>query len=132
MVLIFISTAAYVIETVPYFEGMAEFKYIETVVSICFTIEYLSRICSCKNAWSYFWDPLNIIDFLAVVPWWVEVSFGSSGGATLRVIRVIRLARVFRLLKSPSFRDYMDIFNRALSASVQSAGLILTIITLQI
>eukprot|EP00494_Astrolonche_serrata_P032712 UN32981 len=133
MTLIFISTAAYVVETIPYFaKRNTAFKYIETFVSICFTIEYLSRICASKNAWAYFWDPLNMIDFLAVIPFWIEITFGSEGGATLRVIRVVRLARVFRLMKSPNFRDYLDIFTKALANSARSAGLILTILALQI
>lgn len=136
MILILVSTVAFVIETLPSLEGSAAFIYIEWVVSLCFTVEYVSRILSSRNAWLFFWDTMNLIDFLAVIPFWIEQSFGTSGGSggssLLRVVRVIRLARVFRLLKTKRLTDYMDIFARTLKKSTQSASLLVTILSLQI
>merc|ERR1719394_1972607 len=107
MLLIFVSTFAYVLETEPNLRGDHSFVVIEWVVSIVFSLEYFARIISCRNMWAYFWDPMNMIDFLAVIPFWIQITFaGGGGGSLLRVIRVIRLARIFRLLKSPFFTDY--------------------------
>eukprot|EP00494_Astrolonche_serrata_P024503 UN24762 len=132
MILIFISTIAYVLETVPKFTGLPIFNVIEYCVSIAFTIEYSIRIATCRNAWIYFWDYMNMIDFLAVIPFWIELSFKAQGGALLRVIRVIRLARVFRLLKTPRFKEYLDVIFGALKKSVPAFGLLGTLFVLDI
>jgi hypothetical protein len=51
---------------------------------------------------------LNIIDLLALVPFYIEVAFGSGGGAG--VLRVLRLIRVFRILKLPKLKACVDMF----------------------
>merc|ERR1719494_1231292 len=124
MILIFVSTAAYVLQTLPVYEDDNIWNQIEWVVSVCFTIEYGIRILMCRDMWSYFIDLMNMIDFLAVIPFWIEwasiqITGGSTGGggSLLRVIRVIRLARVVRLLKSKRFAE--------------SFGLLVTIVFLE-
>lgn len=143
MLLIFVSTAAYIGQTIPQYEDNDVWDDIELVVSLCFTLEYGVRILVCRDMWSFFIDPMNMIDFLAVIPFWIEVmsqalqsgpggdSGGSNGGNLLRVIRVIRLARVVRLLKSKRFAEYLEIFKKTLSASAESFGLLVTIVFLE-
>jgi len=133
MALIFVSTFAYVLETEPNLRGDKSFVVIEWVVSIVFSLEYFARIISCRNMWLYFWDPMNMIDFLAVIPFWIQITFAGNGsGGTLRVIRVIRLARIVRLLKSPFFTDYLDVFIKTGKESAHAFGLILTLLCLYI
>jgi len=138
MILIFVSTAAYILQTLPVYEDKEIWNQIEWVVSICFTIEYMIRILMCRDMWSYFIDLMNMIDFLAVIPFWIEwlsiqITGGSSGGggSLLRVIRVIRLARVVRLLKSNRFAEYLAIFSKTLQQSMESFGLLVTIVFLE-
>lgn len=133
MILIFVSTFAYVLETEPNLRGDHSFVVIEWVVSIAFSLEYFARIISCRNMWLYFWDPVNMIDFLAVIPFWIQITFAGNGSAAiLRVIRVIRLARIVRLLKSPFFTDYLDVFTKTAKESAHAFGLILTMLCLYI
>merc|ERR1719494_516506 len=138
MILIFVSTAAYVLQTLPVYEDDNIWNQIEWVVSVCFTIEYGIRILMCRDMWSYFIDLMNLIDFLAVIPFWIEwvsiqITGGSTGGggSLLRVIRVIRLARVVRLLKSKRFSEYLSIFSKTLKQSMESFGLLVTIVFLE-
>jgi len=138
MLLIFVSTAAYVLQTLPDYEDLEIWNEIEWVVSVCFTIEYGIRILMCRDMWTYFIDLMNMIDFLAVIPFWIEwvsmqITGGSSGdgGSLLRVIRVIRLARVVRLLKSKRFAEYLAIFKKTLQQSMESFGLLVTIVFLE-
>jgi len=138
MILIFVSTAAYVLQTLPVYEDKDIWNRIEWVVSVCFTIEYGIRILVCRDMWSYFIDLMNMIDFLAVIPFWIEwlsiqITGGSTGesGSLLRVIRVIRLARVVRLLKSKRFAEYLAIFSKTLQQSMESFGLLVTIVFLE-
>lgn len=46
----------------------------------------------------YVLQPLNIIDLVAVVPFYIEIALSS--GSSLSIIRILRLARVIRLAKS--------------------------------
>jgi len=138
MLLIFVSTAAYVFQTLPEYENNDVWEEIEWVVSICFTLEYGIRILMCRNMWAYFVDLMNMIDFLAVIPFWIEElstrisgSGTGGGGSLLRVIRVIRLARVVRLLKSKRFAEYLEIFRKTLEESAESFGLLVTIVFLE-
>lgn len=133
MAMIFLSTLVYVLSTIPSLRNNQILTGIEIFVSIVFTIEYIARIMSCANAWVYFWDALNLVDFLAVIPFWIELTIEGGGGSDmLRVIRVIRLARIFRLLKSARFREWLDILLKTFKESSQSGGLLVTLMLLQI
>lgn len=133
MAMIFLSTLVYVLSTIPSLRNNEILTGIEVFVSIVFTIEYVARIVSCANAWVYFWDALNLVDFLAVIPFWIELTIEGGGGSDmLRVIRVIRLARIFRLLKSARFREWFDILFITFKESSQSGGLLVTLMLLQI
>lgn len=50
------------------------------------------------SIYRYVLQPLNIIDLVAVVPFYIELVFSS--GSSLSIIRILRLARVIRLAKS--------------------------------
>lgn len=136
MSMILLSTLAYIFETIPIVQSnetaLQVFTWIEYVVSVIFTVEYLLRIISSRNICVFFWDVMNIIDFVAIIPFWIEIISGAKGSNALRVIRVIRLARVFRLMKSPRFAEYMAILQSTIINSVGSFGLFLTLIFLEI
>ena len=79
MICIFISTAAYVCESQ---EGVKEnetvFIYIEWFVSLFFTVEYAAKVFCARNIWHFFWDIMNFIDFLAVIPFWIDITFDTK------------------------------------------------------
>eukprot|EP01062_Namystynia_karyoxenos_P062907 TRINITY_DN55761_c0_g1_i1.p1 TRINITY_DN55761_c0_g1~~TRINITY_DN55761_c0_g1_i1.p1 ORF type:complete len:837 (+),score=323.46 TRINITY_DN55761_c0_g1_i1:104-2512(+) len=113
MLLIFLSTLAFMLETLPYLSPDPEYGdparapfwfWLETTFVSFFTLEYLVRWISCDNICAFPIMPFNIIDLLAILPFYVELMLRSSGGdadsgVQLRFVRVIRLARVFRVLK---------------------------------
>lgn len=133
MTMIVVSTLAYILETVPPLEHEdLLWTTIETTVSIAFTVEYTLRIISCKSPWAYFWDFMNMVDFLAFIPFWIEYISNKEGSAQLRVIRVIRLARIIRLMKSPTFSTYLTIFKNTFNSAISSLGLLVTISMLEI
>lgn len=51
-----------------------------------------------RKLYVYFFSALNVIDLLAILPFYVQLATGSSG-SSISVIRVLRLCRVFRLFK---------------------------------
>jgi len=108
---------------------------IETLVSIIFTIEYVLRIISCRNIFKFFITPLNIVDLLAFLPFYMNLAFNSANVTetrTLRVLRIARLARVFRLLKMGRYSTYLQIMGRSLDRSADAFGLLLFLMSITI
>jgi hypothetical protein len=49
-----------------------------------------------RRTWDFCVSPFNVIDFLAIVPFYIEYALTSSSGlGVLRILRVLRLARSF-------------------------------------
>jgi len=132
MFLIFFSTATFILETVPSLEGSDAFVYMEYFVSLCFSIEYFLKVISCNNLWLFFWDPMSLVDFFAVIPFWIELSLPASAsaggvGVGLRVIRVIRLTRLVRLVRNPQVREAMTVLLQTGQRSSPAFGLLGTL-----
>jgi hypothetical protein len=54
-----------------------------------------------------FWkEPSNVIDFLAIAPYYFELLIGSQ--TNLMVLRLVRLTRMFRILRLGKFNDAME------------------------
>jgi len=119
MLLIGLSTLAYILQTVPSYEDWWGWQRIEGVLSILFSIEFGVRLIVCRNMFHYMADPWNIIDFCAVAPFWIEiVSWGALDASTLRIVRSVRLFRILRLSKTGSFGEAIDICKTTISSSI--------------
>eukprot|EP00045_Choanoeca_perplexa_P009854 m.96523 g.96523 ORF g.96523 m.96523 type:complete len:578 (+) comp15054_c0_seq1:79-1812(+) len=111
MVVIIISVFGFVLETLPEYrlndEGETRdddhptFFVIESVCIAWFTIEYAMRIYAAGPGRfrSWMWQPLNLIDLIAILPYYISFAIGSSGASSVAVVRILRLTRVTRLLK---------------------------------
>ncbi|KAM9321669.1 voltage-gated potassium channel KCNC4-like [Gastrophryne carolinensis] len=80
--------------------------YIEGVCVIWFTLEFLVRITCCPDKLVFIKKLLNIIDFVAILPFYLEVALsGLSSKAArdvlgfLRVVRFVRILRIFKLTR---------------------------------
>ena len=51
----------------------------------------------------------NLIDFCAIMPFYLHLIMPTGGGAFMRVLRLFRLVRVLRLLKALSFLKNVDV-----------------------
>ena len=96
------------------------FHIIEYVAIITFTLEYIARMALCpfrprsnRSFFKYFKKPLNIVDLLAIAPFWAEKATchgGETCNSGISIIRLLRLARVFRVLKAGNFAGELQIF----------------------
>jgi voltage-gated potassium channel len=69
----------------------------EWIITIFFTLEYISRIITVKKPSKYIFSFYGIIDFLSTIP--LYLSFFIVGSNALLSIRALRLLRIFRVLK---------------------------------
>ncbi|XP_037627656.1 potassium voltage-gated channel subfamily C member 4 isoform X2 [Sebastes umbrosus] len=79
---------------------------VEGVCVVWFTFEFLVRIVCCPNKLIFIKNTLNIIDFVAILPFYLEMSLKdlSSKAASdvlgfLRVVRFVRILRIFKLTR---------------------------------
>jgi hypothetical protein len=71
-----------------------------------------------KVTLNYAKKPLNVIDFMAILPWYIELMIGGGGGGgKMAVIRVLRLARVFRIFKMGKSSSGMQMLGEVLLMS---------------
>lgn len=75
-------------------------EYLEWIITGIFTLEYLLRIWISKKPLKYIFSFYGIIDFLSILPTFMEVIFvGSHSFAIIRSLRLLRLFRVFKLTR---------------------------------
>jgi len=103
LVAIVLSIIVVMLESVPSIDAKYDeyFKYIEWILTIAFTLEYLTRIYVTDRKLHYIFSFYGIIDLLSVLPTYLSLIF--TGGSYLLVIRALRLLRVFRILKLGRF-----------------------------
>jgi len=95
--LILLSCVCFVAETLPAWEHNPIWFYAESTFIIFFSAELLLRLWSFPGGFWQFWsDPLNVIDLLAVLPFYVILATGWSLHDT-RFLRIVRLVRIFKI-----------------------------------
>ncbi|MDG5816917.1 ion transporter [Chitinispirillales bacterium ANBcel5] len=130
MVLIVLSTLTVMLESVQAFRARAPelFWILEWSFTLLFTAEYLLRIFSNKHPSNYIFSFFGIIDFLAIVPTYIELL--AAGTGYLLVIRALRLLRIFRVLKLAEYRKESLYLKAALSASRRKISIFLFTVVL--
>jgi len=118
MSLIALSTFTYIFQTLPDWEQWRGWHLLEGVVSILFTIEFVLRLASCRHIVKYMQDAMNIIDFCAIIPYWIEVFTTGLNTNVLRVVRVVRLLRLIRLAKTGSVQDILHIYKHTVFSTI--------------
>lgn len=132
-VCIIASTVTFVLETHPFFQVQPYplwFGRCEIFFAVVFTAELALRFWSTKEStWAFISKPMNIIDFCAILPFWVD--FFASHLAVkldLRVLRVLRLARIFRLIRIGKYSAEIQVLMGALSKSWEAIALLFALL----
>lgn len=114
------------------------FFFTETICSAWFILEYFARLASSPVKLKFLVSTLNIIDLIAILPYFVQLISTSGDkrdddeGLTSRrsasgvsVIRVVRLVRVFRIFKLSRYSRGLKILGKTLHASLNELMLLI-------
>ena len=108
--LIVFSVITFSIETLPDLKSQTRviLNVIEAFCVIIFTFEYLARIYVADSKPKFIFSFFGIVDFLAILPFYL--SFGID----LRSLRLLRMFRLFRLFKLVRYNKAMRHFANAM------------------
>ncbi|PLX02943.1 MAG: ion transporter [Marinilabiliales bacterium] len=117
LILILLSILLVMLESVKEIEIHFDrlFYFLEWIITIVFTIEYILRIIITRRPIKYIFSFYGIIDLLAVAPTYMGLILSGVGG--LVVIRAMRLLRVFRIFKLTRYTNEARNIMLALRAS---------------
>lgn len=112
-----LSTIFFILETIPSIENDSNwegvFFYSEMFFVIIFTIEFILRFWSTPQTTKEFLtEPLNIIDVVAILPFYIELvmvmllNMGSLG-IDLRFLRALRLVRMVKMGRHSTQLQFM-------------------------
>jgi len=125
--LIIFSVITFSIETLPDLKPQTKvvLNSIEAFCVIIFTFEYLARIYVADSKPKFIFSFFGIVDFLAILPFYL--SFGID----LRSLRLLRMFRLFRLFKLVRYNKAMRHFSQAMMVAKEQIILFM-IITLML
>ncbi len=140
--LIVVSLVVYSIETLPSVRNVMEddvpdvvttlLTLIEIVTVAVFTFEYALRLAVADRKFRFIFSFYGVIDFLAILPFYLTLFAGLGGNVDLRTIRALRLFRLFRVFKLARYSSALVRFRRAFIAAREELilYLILTLVML--
>ena len=100
--------AIFIIETFDVSAGfLSVLNLVEKVVIGFFIIEYIARLYGARNRLRHIFLPFSIIDFMAIVPIFLE-PFVSPGN--IKFLILLRIFRVFRVLRFLRFFETSEFF----------------------
>lgn len=133
IVTIALSILGFVIETEQdIYDAWPQFFFcLEVFCTFVFSTEYTLRFAVADQAGltyrQFFMSPLNLLDLLTILPFFVELflkSIGFRDASALRALRVLRLMRVVRVFKLGRYADGMRLTAKALFASSQAISVL--------
>lgn len=118
LVLILISVLTVILETIEVYDKKyhAIFILIEWIITIIFTLEYITRIWVSEKPKKYIFSFYGMIDLLSILPLYLSLIFVQAKSMT--VIRALRLLRVFRIMKLGHFTRQSQIIARSVRQSM--------------
>ena len=97
------------------------FEVSELVVVLIFTVEYITFWILSSNRRTYPFHFFQIVDLLAILPFYLSTGFD------FRVLRAIRLLRIFRVLKVARYSKSIQLLGRVVRRVLPDLGICMII-----
>jgi hypothetical protein len=117
---ILLSSITFCLETVPTLSDGRNARLYDVSEKLCisiFTFEYGTRLLTTPDLRAFFVSPMNAVDLVAIVPFYVQMSLGGANIAQTRIVRIVRIVRVLRIIKLARRFDRIQVVTSALSQS---------------
>ncbi|KAJ8387956.1 hypothetical protein AAFF_G00148900 [Aldrovandia affinis] len=110
----------------------------ETVCVVCFTVEFVVRLSVTPCVRKFLASPLNVIDFVSVLPFYATLVFETIDEENEnlenvgKVVQILRLMRIFRILKLARHSVGLRSLGATLRHSYHEVGLLLLFLSVGI
>lgn len=125
--IILLSILTVILESMPELdseENQRAFSVVDTICVAFFTFDFLIRLFICPSFCDFLRTPLNILDFLAIMPFYLELAVGQLiQGSALTTFKVLRIFRIMRVMKLIRHSKRLILMGRVSSSIVPTAGL---------
>ena len=112
------------------------FEHIEVVCIGWFTLEYLLRLFSTPNIWRFLKGPLNIIDLVSILPYFISLLFSNQQHENFnnarRILTLFRVLRILRIFKLARHSTGLKSLGYTLQRSNKELGLLMMFLTIAV